>query len=404
MSRSNTAHSYGSVAKTFHWLSALLIITVIPLGIIANDMGYDTSEQLARKFLLFSLHKTVGVTIFFVALARIIWAISQPKPNSLHPGRKAETWLAETIHWLLYGSLVMAPLAGWIHHAATTGFAPIWWPFGQSMPFVSKNETTAELFSALHLIFSRVMVVSILLHVAGALKHVVIDKDGTLSRMWFGKSSATETTGGHSNVLPIASALVAWAAAIAIGVAAGMFSAGAHDDHEHAQDGAQETAVLEIVASDWTVQSGEIAITVDQGGSKITGSFAEWTAAITFDPETGLGNTEVTIVVPSLTLGSLSGQAMGADYFNAEAFPTAVFKAVITPSGDSHVATGTLRIRDIEMPIEMPFSLSTEGEVTTMQAALTLDRQDYAIGSGLKDEQTLKFAVGVEINLSATQN
>jgi polyisoprenoid-binding protein YceI len=248
------------------------------------------------------------------------------------------------------------------------------------------------------------MVVSILLHVAGALKHVVIDKDGTLSRMWFGKSSATETTGGHSNVLPIASALVAWAAAIAIGVAAGMFSAGAHDDHEHAQDGAQETAVLEIVASDWTVQSGEIAITVDQGGSKITGSFAEWTAAITFDPETGLGNTEVTIVVPSLTLGSLSGQAMGADYFNAEAFPTAVFKAVITPSGDSHVATGTLRIRDIEMPIEMPFSLSTEGEVTTMQAALTLDRQDYAIGSGLKDEQTLKFAVGVEINLSATQN
>jgi hypothetical protein len=56
------------------------------------------------------------------------------------------------------------------------------------------------------------------------------------------------------------------------------------------------------------------------------------------------------------------------------------------------------------MPIEMPFTLSTEGEVTTMQAALTLDRQDYAIGSGLKDEQTLKFAVGVEINLSATQN
>lgn len=109
MSRSNTAHSYGSVAKTFHWLTALLIITVIPLGIIANDIGYDTSEQLARKFLLFSLHKTVGVTIFFVALARIIWAINQPKPNGLHPERKAETWLAETIHWLLYGSLVMAP-------------------------------------------------------------------------------------------------------------------------------------------------------------------------------------------------------------------------------------------------------------------------------------------------------
>ena len=109
MSRPNTAQSYGSVAKTSHWLTALLIIIVIPLGIIANDMGYETSEQLARKFIFFPMHKTVGVTIFYVALARIIWTISQPKPNGLHPERKAETWLAETIHCPLCSSLVMPP-------------------------------------------------------------------------------------------------------------------------------------------------------------------------------------------------------------------------------------------------------------------------------------------------------
>jgi cytochrome b561 len=48
------------------------------------------------------MHKILGVPTFYVALARIIWAISQLKPNGLHPERKAETWLAETIHWLLY--------------------------------------------------------------------------------------------------------------------------------------------------------------------------------------------------------------------------------------------------------------------------------------------------------------
>jgi cytochrome b561 len=53
------------------------------------------------------MHKTVGVTIFDVAFARIISTISQPKPNGLHPERKAETWLAETIHWALYSSLVI---------------------------------------------------------------------------------------------------------------------------------------------------------------------------------------------------------------------------------------------------------------------------------------------------------
>ncbi|MDP4990023.1 MAG: cytochrome b/b6 domain-containing protein, partial [Marivita lacus] len=119
----NTTAQYGAVAKTFHWLTALGILAVIPLGIIANDLPYDTAEQLADKAWLFSLHKTIGVTLFFVALARILWALSQPKPAPLHPDRKTETLLAEIVHWLLYGSLVLVPLSGWIHHAATEGFA-----------------------------------------------------------------------------------------------------------------------------------------------------------------------------------------------------------------------------------------------------------------------------------------
>ena len=57
MSRSNTAQSYGSIAKTFHWLTALLVIIVNHLGVITNDMGYETSEQLARKFIFFQCIK-----------------------------------------------------------------------------------------------------------------------------------------------------------------------------------------------------------------------------------------------------------------------------------------------------------------------------------------------------------
>jgi len=183
MSASNTARSYGSVTKTFHWLTVLLILTAIPLGIIANKMAYDTSDALAMKAFLFSMHKTVGITAFFVALARIAWALGQPKPAGLHPERKAESFLAELVHWLLYGSLLLVPLSGWIHHASTTGFAPIWWPFGQNLPLVPKSETLADLTAGLHIVFERVLVASILLHIAGALKHHFIDKDDTLRRM-----------------------------------------------------------------------------------------------------------------------------------------------------------------------------------------------------------------------------
>lgn len=395
MSRTNTAHSYGSVAKTFHWLTALLIVTLIALGIIANGMAYDTSEQLARKAWLFSMHKTLGVTMFFVALARIGWAFKQPKPNGLHPERRAESWLAETIHWLLYGSLVIVPLAGWISHAATTGFAPIWWPFGQTLPFVAKSESTAELFAGLHIVFERVLAASILLHVAGALKHHFVDKDATLKRMWFGASNAPETTGEHSTVLPIASALVAWAAALMIGTAIGVF-----DSNE--ADG--ETAALEAVASDWTVQSGEIAITIDQFGSEVTGSFEDWTAAITFNLDTGRGNTEVTIAIPSLTLGSVTSQALGPDFFDTATFSTAVFTANLAPIVDGYMASGTLQIHDKNVPIEMPFDLFTTDGVTTVQAVTTLNRLDFGIGENMADESSLKFPVKVQITLTATQN
>jgi cytochrome b561 len=69
------------------------------------DMRRSNNWPINSNF--FSMHKTVGVTIFHFALARIIWAKSRHKPNGLHPEGKAETWLAETIHWVLYSSLVM---------------------------------------------------------------------------------------------------------------------------------------------------------------------------------------------------------------------------------------------------------------------------------------------------------
>lgn len=394
MSLANTQNRYGSIAKTFHWLTALLILTLIPLGIIANDMAYDTSEQLARKAWLFSLHKTLGVTVFFVALARIGWAFKQPKPGGLHPERKAESWLAETIHWLLYGSLVLVPLSGWIHHSATTGFAPIWWPFGQSLPFVPKSESLAEVTAGLHIVFERVLVVSILLHAAGALKHHFIDKDATLRRMWFGKSALPDTKPSHHSNLPLASALVAWGVALVIGNAIGVFA------HENTT---LQVAELSAVQSDWTVQDGTIDITITQFGNDVVGQFNDWTAAIAFDPDSGTGTAQVNISIGSLTLGSVTAQAMGPDYFDNATFPTAVFIADIAPIVDGHMATGTLTIRDKIVPIEMPFALNIQDDTAQMSAAMTLDRRDYDVGNNMADESSLKFPVRVQINLTATR-
>ena len=183
MAATNTTTHYGWVSKTFHWLTALLIVTVIPLGVVAGRWPYETSQELTQKLLLFSIHKTVGVTIFFVALARILWGLTQTRPGLLNADKRGEAVLATLVHWLLYISLVVVPLTGWITHAASEGYAPIWWTFGQNLPLVPKSKVIADIFGTFHVGFEKILLVALLLHIAGALKHHFWDKDATLRRM-----------------------------------------------------------------------------------------------------------------------------------------------------------------------------------------------------------------------------
>jgi len=393
MSLTNTTQGYGSVAKVFHWTTAFLIIGLIPLGLIANKLPYDTDAQLATKALLFSIHKTFGVLVFFVALARIVWAITQKKPGALHPDRKAETFLADLVHWLLYGSLVVVPLSGWIHHAATTGFAPIWWPFGQSLPFVPKDDTIAHTFGDLHWIWTKAMGISIALHIAGALKHQFVDKDATLARMWFG-ASPLPTVQTH------AAKMGAPIIAIALFVFTGA-GVGAVGERDHADT--QNTQELAEVVSDWQVQSGTLNIAVQQFGSRVEGSFADWSADIDFDPDAKSGTVEVTISIGSLSLGSVTSDAMGPDYFDESTFPSAVFAGPITHvDGDQYQTAGTLALKGQTIDVTLDYTLTEVDGLWTMFGGTELDRRDYGIGN-VDSESNVGFSVKVSTELNAIQ-
>lgn len=398
MAIANTATRYGSVTRSFHWLAALLIMTLIPVAMIAHELPYDTSEQLARKAWLYSIHKTLGVSLFFVALLRIIWALSQPKPASLHPERKMENFLAETAHWLLYGSLVLAPLSGWIHHAATSGFAPIWWPLGQSLPLVAKSESVSALFGGLHWVFGNVMIVSLLLHIAGALKHHFIDKDATLRRMLNGAPDLRDLAATRHGYVSLIAAFAIWGVVLTGAGFAGFYAPKA---------GATDAAALSDVTSDWTVEQGTFAIGVTQFGSTVEGSFTDWTADISFDPtiQGGIsGQVEVVIAIGSLILGSVTDQSMGPDFFDASQFETATFNADIITSIDGFVAQGTLTIKDVTIPVTMPFRLSLNEGEANVKAQLMLNRMDFGIGANMPDEGSLAFAVNVMIELDATKS
>lgn len=401
----NTSHSFGSLTRSLHWLTALLILTAMPLGLYANSLPVDTAAAVAFKAQLFSVHKTIGVAAFFTALIRILAALAQSRPLPLHPDRIWETRAAEAVHWMLYISLLAVPLTGWIHHAAITGFAPILWPFGQTLPFVPKSEAVARAASAAHWVFTKLLAAAILLHIAGALKHHIIDRDTTLMRMLRGTIApaphpAPPAKPKHSAKAPLMAALVIYAAGA--GLAASLITPPPTAPQTATQTAATPTAATP--AGNWQVTGGTLGFDITQMGAAVSAGFARWTADITFQktPVDGRhGQVNVSIDLASLTLGAVTDQAKSADFLDVATHPTAIFAADILAADAGYTARGTLTLHGQTRPVTLAFTLEFAGEVAHMRGSLTLDRRDFAIGSGFGDEATVGFAVIVNVDLTA---
>ncbi|TGD65073.1 cytochrome [Tabrizicola sp. WMC-M-20] len=395
MSARNSQRSYGRIARLFHWATAALILIAIPLGLVANRLPYDTAQQLALKAQVFSVHKTLGVVVFFVALGRILWTLFEAHPVPLHPDRRLELWLARLVHWMLYISLVAVPLTGWVHHAAVTGFAPIWWPFGQGLPFVPQSEALAATAGAAHWVFTKLMIGSILLHVAGALKHHVVDRDDTLRRMTRGINAPAMPVLARRSPLPLLTAV----ALFGLGAAVAAMPRG--------EPVTQAIATPTVpAAGNWQVSEGTLGLAVTQMGQQVSGSFATWTADITFDEVANNGthgSVTVSIDTGSLTLGSVTSQAKSADFFDVTAFPQAVFTADILPAATGYEATGTLTLRGTVVPVTLPFTLVIDGDIATMTGQASLDRRDFGMGATYTDEASVGFGVTVDVALTATR-
>ena len=393
MSLKNTPRSYGSLARGLHWATALLILTTFPMGWYAESLPFDSSEALAYKAQVFSLHKTLGIAAFFVGVIRILWALTQVHPFAVNPEHRAANWLAAVVHYGLYAALLLVPLAGWVHHAASEGFAPILWPFGQSLPMVPKSLALAEAAGLAHVTATWVLLGLVGLHVAGALKHAVIDRDGTLARMLTGRAAGKD--GPKAQGAAVA-AVAIWGVAAAV--------AWTTSGERGATPVAE--AVPQVVATAapgfWQVTEGSLKIAVVQMGTRVEGEFASWDAAIRFDPEATEGNeADVRIALASLKLGAVSDQATGPDFLNAAAFAESRYTARLIPQGDAWLAQGELTLNGRSLPLDMPFTLTPRGEVTQMSGRTTIDRRNFGIGEKYPDEASVGYLVEVLVDLTA---
>jgi len=174
----NTNDSYGLIAKLFHWALAVLII-----GLIAFGMYLGNAKISVSQLYLYGWHKALGLLAFTFISLRVLWRIRSHKPAPLDPGNW-QAKLAHSIHRILYFLMVLMPLSGWIASSAS-GFPMSFFGLFPLPAIAPTSEPLEEFFFAVHGIAGKLLVLSLLLHLGGALQRHFVKRDGTMRRMWF---------------------------------------------------------------------------------------------------------------------------------------------------------------------------------------------------------------------------
>jgi len=178
MTWKNTAERWGPVSQALHWLVVLLVLMLAVVG-----LSLDSLPKTPKYFWVFTMHKSIGITVFALVLLRIGWRLyaGAPAPVSGTPSWQAR--IAASTHVLLYGLLLAMPLSGWLYDSAS-GLRPFRWFGLVPMPkLAAPGEVLADNAHAAHQWLFWVLVALVALHVAAALHHHLFRNDPTLSRM-----------------------------------------------------------------------------------------------------------------------------------------------------------------------------------------------------------------------------
>ena len=177
MSDETNAQHYTRSAILLHWLTAALIAVSVCIGLYMVELKLSP-----LKLKLYSWHKWVGVTIFLIAAARLMWRAWHPAPA---PPVNSPPWqraAAAINHWALYALLICIPISGWLMSSAFG--VPVKYFGVIPLPdLVEKNKELAEGLKLLHEVLVYTMLALVAMHVAAAVKHHVVDRDDVLHRM-----------------------------------------------------------------------------------------------------------------------------------------------------------------------------------------------------------------------------
>ena len=177
---------YGIVSVINHWLAAIVVLTMLGLGLVFSGM-----ERGPEKAALMKLHISIGGTALLFLLFRIVWRAAQGFPPFLTLA-KWERKLAGFTHRALLTTigllLLTGPLIVWSGGNPISLFGVVTLPSP-----MEKNREFHEVLETLHFIAGKPLLLSLLaLHLLGTLKHLIFDRGRMRLRMFHITSRAPE--------------------------------------------------------------------------------------------------------------------------------------------------------------------------------------------------------------------
>ena len=171
----NTLTEYGLISKLLHWISAVLLFIQIPLGFYLVDLDFGP-ERLTIE----DIHVTVGLSIFYLVILRLLYKIFNPTPRLEPSVFKGQKFLAKLNHVMLYVTILSISISGILKKLFN----------GETLMIIFKkikiqdNFELGELFYDIHVISNYILIVLIIIHLLAVIAHKLLFNDNLLKRMF----------------------------------------------------------------------------------------------------------------------------------------------------------------------------------------------------------------------------
>jgi cytochrome b561 len=390
---------YTAVAIALHWIIAFAILGLIAVGWTMENLQHGDLEARALYQSIVQLHKSFGITVLLLSVARIIWRLmNPPPPEPAMPGWQA--FAASAVHVLFYVLIIVMPLSGWIMASSSAAFETRYFglvdirlPVLPTLPMESR-EGIENAAGTVHELLPWVIIALFVLHVGAALKHQFVDRDGLLARMapgLFGRTAGPPDN-GHGAIWAFGSAALIFAAVVGASMVSVSPTAGPAVAEEQQQPASN--------APTWIVDPAKSTLAFRFGymGTAYEGKFPEWTAQIQLDTDAAPNQqtpvdsyVRVAIPVGKISTGQsyFDENVVQGDWFDVPKFPEAVFEVtggIYKLSPTDYEATGVLTLKGVDHPVRLPFTLDVDGTTATMHGEVTLARLDLGIGKSTAHE------------------